>query len=61
MTASERRLFWIPARPYPRNKHAVGDADIDPREGAEVIGGVVLGHQRRLEPVRLVRRVENDN
>ena len=24
MTASERRSFWAPARPYPRNRHAVG-------------------------------------
>ena len=27
MTASERRSFRVPARPYPRNGHAVGGAD----------------------------------
>ena len=27
MTASERRSFGVPARPYPRIGHAVGDAD----------------------------------
>ena len=30
MTASERRSFGVPARPYPRNGHVVGDADIEP-------------------------------
>ena len=23
-----RRSFWVPACPHPRNRHAVGDADI---------------------------------
>ena len=27
-----RRSFWVPARPYPRNGHAVGDADIPIRD-----------------------------
>ena len=26
----ERRSFGVPARPYARNEHAVGDADIEP-------------------------------
>ena len=30
MTVSETRSFWVPARPYPRNEHAVGDAEIEP-------------------------------
>ena len=29
-TASERRSFGVPARPYPRNGHAVGDAETEP-------------------------------
>ena len=28
MTASPRRSFWVPTRPYPRNGHAVGDAEM---------------------------------
>ena len=30
MTGSPRRSFRVLARPYPRNRHAVGDADIEP-------------------------------
>ena len=30
MTASEKRSFWLPACPHPRNGHAVGDAEIEP-------------------------------
>ena len=29
MTASLRRSFWVPARPYPRSTHAVGDAELE--------------------------------
>ena len=25
--------FWVPAHPYPRNRHAVGDADTEPIYG----------------------------
>ena len=30
IAASEGRSFWVPARPYPRNGHAAGDAEIEP-------------------------------
>ena len=37
MTASERRSFRAPARPYPRNGHAVGDAEIEPKIDQHVV------------------------
>ena len=40
MTASPRRSFRVPARAYPRNGHAVGDADVEARSTS------VRPHQR---------------
>ena len=30
MTAPPRQSFWVPARPHPCNRHAVGDAEKEP-------------------------------
>ena len=51
MTASPRRSFWVPARPYLRNRHAVGDADIQlcPINIYEIswVAGQEVGHNRQ--------------